>query len=83
MKSLNHLAEIVRSRPGGGQAKIPDFGRGGDGVGGQRPKTRLCTQNRPPISGPFNKFYFFLRKFLMWGRRTLYNDMHSLGFRSS
>ena len=32
------------------------------GVGGwvgQRPKKSLCTYNRPPIFGPFDKFHFF------------------------
>ena len=28
------------------------------GGGGQRPKNRLCTYNRPQISGPFDKFHF-------------------------
>ena len=43
---------------------------GGTGVGGFRgPNKNLCTQNRPPISGPFG--IFFLRKyFLMWGGTT-------------
>ena len=30
---------------------------GGDGWVGHRPKKSLCTQDRPQISGPFQKFF--------------------------
>ena len=38
--------------------------------GGVRGQTKsLCTEKRPPISGPFDKYHFFLRNnFLMSGR---------------
>ena len=46
-----------------------DLHRGPGGGGGQRPTKGLCTQHRPPISGPFDKFHFFgpEKNFLMWG----------------
>ena len=43
------------------------MGTTGGGGGGQRPKV-LCTENRPPIWRPFNKFHFFPEeKFLEGG----------------
>ena len=48
---------------GSGHGLVANFTQTLGGGGSEAPKKFLCTYNRPPIAGPFDKCHFFL----MWG----------------